>query len=151
MRALLIALALGGVLVARPAAAVLPTNCTAPSPWDTFDAVGVGTQFTSAMLNRIYCVLNELGDAVSAMSEREIICQSVSIGAGQRVAVTLNTSGTLIGTEMVVPSVESDSTPPYLWPDGVHGVGGMDFQVYVWNRDADHTQAGTVCAEVLTQ
>lgn len=151
--ALALAVFLVGVAWAQPSGGSPAAGCNYPSSVDTYLGYLPGDRLINTEVNKWLCTINALQallGATGSVGELGVrTCQEISVDAGARKSFTLTLPATLLGTEMVLPAVADDVSPPRLDPDGVEDISGDDAIVWVFNRDADATRTGRLCVHVL--
>lgn len=149
MRRLAIAGA-GVVLIAwwLAAHAAVPTGCSGTGV-DNFQAVGPGDRLVSTMWNQLMCAMNGLQTRAMATPRYDTSCSPVTLAPGNRAAVNLLFSVAITGNEAIFIDVKDTGTPARLVADGFEAPAGNAVKAYVWNRDAEQTHVGRVCAKVV--
>ena len=137
-------------LAIRAAWAATPTNCTFPSPPDTFTAVSPGELITSTLANQIMCVLGKLATRSAATPRADVACTSgILVPKGQRISWTTATTTTLTGKEIVNVNVLDTAAPPRVEANGWSLASGNAVRVWLWNHDPNTDRLVRICTEIV--
>ena len=135
------------VVTLLPACA-LADDCTFPNPPDSMPRLNPG-DIVKPPWNRAICILNKLQQRAVGTVRSEVVCNDATVDPGERATVVLTAASALVGTELVLPQAEDDTSPPMLVADGAETPGGAAVNVYLWNRDAVNARTGKACALIV--
>lgn len=133
----------------------------APTSAQTCDHVSTACSLESAMptsnprtcaldvMNKHACMLNLLRERAVGSGSTRTACTSITVPAGTRSTYALSLQASLLGSEIIVPSIAEESQPPMLDVAGqISGASGTTVSVPVFNR-AEQARTGRLCVAVF--
>ena len=136
-------------LLAAPALAAPPTNCTYPAPPDAIQSYVAGT-IVKPVIDQHGCILGKLMTRSLKTPPAETVCTSVTVQPGVRLPVIFTASTAFVGSEPAPTLQVTDNvTPPTLAPDGVLTPSGTTVTGYVMNHHLTTAHTGKACVIIL--